>query len=79
MMDKKIMLIIYIIVFIACIITICSLIRTINIKDEQIQNHQIELNDKEWKLSINQMVYNKYRELFYSYIYPDDMPNYKEN
>ena len=47
MMDKKIMLIIYIIVFIACIITICSLIRTINIKDEQIQNHQIELNDKE--------------------------------
>jgi len=46
-MDKKTILIIYIIIFIACIITICSLIHTINIKDEQIQNYQIELNDKE--------------------------------
>lgn len=46
-MDKKTILIIYIIVFIAYIITICSLIHTINIKDEQIQNYQIELNDKE--------------------------------
>lgn len=46
-MDKKTIFIIYIIIFIVCIITICSLIHTINIKDEQIQNYQIELNDKE--------------------------------
>jgi len=78
-MDKKTIFIIYIIIFIVCIITICSLIHTINIKDEQIQNYQIELNDKEWELYINQMAYDEYRELFYSCIYPDGMPNYEED
>ena len=46
-MDKKTVFIIYIIIFIMCIITICSLIHTINIKNEEIEKYQLELNDKE--------------------------------
>ena len=46
-MDKKTIFIIYIIIFIVCIITICSLIHTINIKKEEIEKYQLELNDKE--------------------------------
>lgn len=46
-MDKKTIFIIYIIIFIVCIITICNLIHTINIKNEEIKKYQLELNDKE--------------------------------
>ena len=47
MTDKKTIFIIYIIVFIICIIKICSLIHTINIKNKEIEQYQLELNDKE--------------------------------
>ncbi len=79
MTDKKTILIIYIIVFIICIITICSLIHTINVKDEEIEQYQLELNDKEWELYIKDMAYNEYHDLFLSCVYPDGMPEYEED
>ena len=47
MTDKKTVFITYIIIFIVCIIIICSLIHTINVKNKEIEQYQLELNDKE--------------------------------
>ena len=78
-MDNKGIVILYLTILILCFIIIGYLIYGIDMKNDEIRDYQIKLNDKEWELYINQMAYDEYRELFYSCMYSDGMPNYEED
>lgn len=77
-MNKKLICIIYSIVLIVCLVIICLLVNTIDKKDEEIQNYQIELNDRDWQLEIEKMKVDEAYELFMSCVYPNGIPEEEE-
>lgn len=77
-MNKKLICIVYFIVLIVCLVIICLLVNTINKKDEEIQNYQIELNDRDWQLYIEEMKADEAYELFMSCVYPNGIPEEEE-